>query len=195
MDYFVGKLGAREIFYDIGGFRGAYSAAVKVCLNDGASVHVFEPVPQNVAAINAVVELNNFSNFKVNPLAVGDGTPIVGAVGEKDDMLRVSERKTINSNTFSSTSVDEYVAAGNPVPTLIKIDVEGFEYQVLKGAAKVLKQHHPRLWLEIHPTFLKNQGKSADQVLSLIKDFGYSTTFFSDRVPENEIAYHVWCEK
>lgn len=50
----------------------------------------------------------------------------------------------------NSISIDEYTKSNSP-PDVIKIDVEGEEYEVLKGAEKTLEKHHPSLIIEVHP--------------------------------------------
>lgn len=53
----------------------------------------------------------------------------------------------------------------------IKIDVEGFEWQVLQGAAEIIRRDRPALIVEIHPPQLRDRGASAEQVLSFLKTF------------------------
>jgi len=194
LEYFLDRSKPGDVLYDIGGFRGAYSAGVKAKLNDSVSVHIFEPLPHNLESLRALMALNQFTRFQVNALAVGDGHPVVGSVNEGDVMLRLGDAAASGANQFKSISVDEYIAAGNPPPSLMKIDVDGFEIQVLTGAKNCLRQNHPRLWLEVHPTFLKNQGKSVDDVLGLLKATGYKPVFFDDYSNENQTSYHLWCE-
>jgi FkbM family methyltransferase len=194
LKYFVDRLRSDDVFFDVGGYRGAFSAAAKAKLGNSISVHVFEPVRRNIEGLRALLAANHFSRLQINPLAVGDGRPVVGAVNEGDLVLRLGETTESGESQFESISIDEYVAAGNPMPSILKIDVDGFELRVLAGARNCLEKRHPRLWLEVHPTFLKNQGRSADDVLSLLKEVGYRPVFFDDYSKENRSAYHLWCE-
>ncbi len=196
MDYFLGRLKSKEIFYDVGAFHGAYSTISKLKLQSGISVHAFEPLAKNFQAFRRICELNAFTDFKINPLAVGDGSSVTGNMNEQDAMLRLGDTKALTPMVFPSVSLDEYIASGNPVPTIIKIDVEGFELQVLRGGQSCLREHHPRLWLEIHPGFLAGQKKSADDVLNLLREIGYAISFFDDyHSSAAKVSYHVWCER
>jgi FkbM family methyltransferase len=195
MNYFLDRLKRKEVFYDIGAFHGAYSTIAKLKLQKDISLHVFEPLAKNVQAIRRVCELNGFIDFKINPLAVGDGSPVMGNVNEQDVMLRLGDTNAMTPMIFSSVSLDEYIASGNLAPTIIKIDVEGFELQVLQGGQNCLRQHRPSLWLEVHVEFLAAQKKTANDVLNLLREMGYTISFFNDyNSPAGKISYHVWCE-
>lgn len=195
LGFFFGKLKPCETFYDIGGFRGAYSAAAKVKSGTDISVHLFEPLKKNAEAIQRICQLNAFDDFKINPLAVSDGDPFSAGVNEQDAMLRLGDENAIASAEFSSITLDDYVAGGNPPPTIIKLDVDGFELRVLRGARKCLSQNHPRLWVEVHPQFLSRQGSSADAVLNFLREAGYAISFFDDfNSPDSRTSYHIWCE-
>jgi FkbM family methyltransferase len=195
LDFILGQLREKETFYDIGGFRGAISAAVKSRLQSQVSVHVFEPLPKNLRVIEAVKNANHFSDFTISPLAVGKSSMVNGTINEHDAMLRAGGNQTSsNSAGIPAIALDEYIRQGAHQPTLIKVDVEGFELDVFLGAQTCLKEHHPRIWLEVHPEFLKAQGKSADDVLNLLRNFGYKIYPFTDSSgPNVNVSFHVWC--
>ena len=56
----------------------------------------------------------------------------------------------------------------------IKVDVEGAEVYVLRGAIDTLKRFHPKLVVEVVPEQLANLGSTRDDLTSLIKDAGYN---------------------
>jgi len=63
------------------------------------------------------------------------------------------------------------------IPTAISLDVEGSEWQVLKGAEKTLALYHPKLWVSIHPEFLANYYKQhSGDLRGWIKNLGYKET-------------------
>lgn len=60
------------------------------------------------------------------------------------------------------------------VPTVISIDVEGAEWDVLRGAEQTLAEHHPKIYLSLHPEFLMDQyGVYGREVRDLIINKGY----------------------
>lgn len=68
---------------------------------------------------------------------------------------------------------------GRTSPDLLKIDVEGAEYQVLTGAQRILADR-PVVFLEVHPTQLRRFGSSAAEVIGLMTAAGYDLFQFTD---------------
>jgi FkbM family methyltransferase len=195
--YFLDRVQQGDIIYDIGAFRGAYGAAAKAAFGDKVSVHLFEPIQANVERIRIVSQLNNFRQFEIIGKAVGLGTTITGRLDARDEMLRQENL----SNTFTRTelpsiSVDAYMEESRTIPSIIKMDVEGFELEVIEGARKCLLESRPRLWLELHPNFLAAQGKRWESAIEILQSLGYDKTiFFKDyEQPTRDLAFHVWCE-
>ena len=71
----------------------------------------------------------------------------VNSVIENNKKLEKTYKKQIN--------LDSYCFRNNLIPDIIKIDVEGYEYNVLKGAVKILKLYRPTIVISIHPLLLK----------------------------------------
>ncbi len=65
------------------------------------------------------------------------------------------------------TTLDEDLANIDKI-ALLKIDCEGFEYQILQGAQQLLKRHRPLLFVEVHPEQLVQFGHSTRELLELI---------------------------
>jgi len=186
-----------EVLYDVGAFRGAYSTITKLKLRNHVAIHAFEPIAKNVEAIRSICALNRFDNFKITPLAVGDGNSLKGKLNGQDVvMFRLGdEGATQGEVEFPAVSLDEYIAQGAPAPSIVKIDVDGFELSVLRGARACLERHRPRLWVEVHPEFLQAHGQSPDDVLGLLRETGYAISFFDDyNLSSAKCSYHIWCE-
>ncbi len=196
--YFLNRLQPGDTLYDIGAFRGAYGAAAKAAFGDKINVHLFEPIQANVEQIRIVSQLNNFRGFEIIGKAVGFGTTNTGGLQTNDEMLRHDDLSdTFMRTEVPSISVDAYIEESRTIPSIIKLDVEGFELEVLEGARKCLLNNGPRLWLELHPNFLAAQGKQWESAIEALKTIGYRTiTFFEDyRYPSRDVAFHVWCKR
>lgn len=77
-------------------------------------------------------------------------------------------------------TIDDYVTTHAP-PTVVKIDVEGAEYGVLEGMSETLHDHRPRLYVETHPQFLPDFGRTDDDVIEVLRDAGYQLDMLDHR--------------
>jgi hypothetical protein len=73
-----------------------------------------------------------------------------------------------------STSLDAYVGKHRDAPDLIKIDVEGAEIAVLRGASNLLRERHPTLIVEVDKVNQLRFGFTDDDLVQELKGFGYS---------------------
>jgi FkbM family methyltransferase len=195
--FFVERLHPGDVVYDIGAFRGAYGAAAKAALGDSVAIHLFEPVANNIQRIKIISKLNRFCRFDIVGKAVGLDQILIGTFDRTDGMLRQGELpdKALPMKV-PSISVDSYAKESGTPPSVIKLDVEGWECEVLQGAQKCLRQNKPRLWLELHPGFLKTKGRAWQDLINFLKSVGYQTVhFYSDfQSPTAKSAFHVWCD-
>jgi FkbM family methyltransferase len=80
------------------------------------------------------------------------------------------------------TTLDELLSS-DPVygaPNLIKIDTEGFEFKILRGAKGILARHQPVLFLEFFPDLIRQQGDGPDALFELLAAHGYAQYLFYD---------------
>lgn len=66
-------------------------------------------------------------------------------------------------------------------PTVVKIDVEGAEAAVLRGAEATLREHGPELFVEMHPEFLRDRGDDQRDVVSTLENLDYELTVCPDQ--------------
>ena len=155
-----------DVVYDAGANLGLYARYLVSTLGAGRVV-AFEPVADNRALLAENLRLGGIEDrVTVMPLALGDEDG--EAEFQVDDMQSASG--TLSKVTGGEACVgrrnlglgplvdrvrvrrlDTVIAeAGLPVPDVIKIDVEGAEGLLLRGAAGLLREHAPRLLVELH---------------------------------------------
>ncbi|HEX4959072.1 MAG TPA: FkbM family methyltransferase, partial [Lacibacter sp.] len=143
------------VCYDIGGYKGYYAGVM--ALKGAKEVYVFEPMPGNAEKIHKLMELNPSLSIHLQQYAVSDsnGTATFKlmpeeTMGKLENSSFQKEDVEVNSITVATITLDSFVEQGVPAPDFIKIDVEGAEEFVLKGASRTLAQKKPFLMIEIH---------------------------------------------
>ena len=71
---------------------------------------------------------------------------------------------------------------------VIKIDVEGYELEVLRGAAAILEQHKPLLYFEMIPDYTKERLISIDDFNSLLEPYGYTLHWINPDYPNGSLT-------
>jgi FkbM family methyltransferase len=90
------------------------------------------------------------------------------------DYLVIPSEKRPDTVTVRQVTVDGICEQNHFTPTHVKIDVEGFEEEVLKGAADTLFKARPVIFLELHGDMIRARGKNPEDVLDLLQKVGYS---------------------
>jgi FkbM family methyltransferase len=180
LQLFTSWLKEGVVLYDLGANIGYYALMANQYIGNGV-VYSFEPMPGNIAVFKKHLELNKDliknDNIRLLPYAVSDADREVmfsensKAMEGNTYIDKSSVFKTATGNfSVQSYSIDSLVKQGYRVPDILKIDVEGAEYDVLKGAMHTLQQFHPKILLATHDTHLPGVK---DQCISLLKSLGY----------------------
>ena len=163
-------------FFDVGANVGLYSWEVnKICPH--RKILAFEPDPENIKLLQKTLSAANLLNLEIYKCALSNEvskvlffqdslTSATGCIAGKDKpwierYLNSSANEIrVKTNTLDSVLLD------NKTPSLIKIDVEGHEVEVLQGGTNTLTNEKPLLIIESFPP---NQGT----VLTFLDKFGY----------------------
>jgi FkbM family methyltransferase len=136
-----------SVIYDIGANVGTWTRLARAVLPH-TQLHAFEPLPEHIARFRH--ELHDVPNIVLHPVALGAtaGVAAFHVVSFSDassflplSTAGVSEWQFAEQRTESLPLVplDDHVqSAGIPLPDLLKLDVQGFEVEVLKGATACL---------------------------------------------------------
>lgn len=142
----------------------------------------FEPVPATYQKAKHNVELNSFDNIGLVNMGLSDVEETL-AFNETNafhsgGIFLSREQKAGNGSTVRVTRLDDFVSENEIEDvSLIKIDVEGFEMNVLKGAQETLSRFKPTLFVEVNNRFLTRQGSSAAEVLDFLTAHGYTIEY------------------
>lgn len=170
-----------DVVFDVGAHVGYYTLHAARLVGGTGAVHAFEPVPRNAARLRANVALNAFTNVEVVEAAVSavGGRARFGTVplpGESGwgSMLVAGDEGSADIDV-PAVSLDEYAAArAIDRVALIKIDVQGSEMDVLRGARTVLTTAGPDVLCELDPYWLARAGTTAADIIEMMEGFGYT---------------------
>ena len=174
-------LSEADVVLDIGANAGIY-ALVAALRRPGARVLAFEPLPVAVRHLEANRRLNGVDNLEIIVKAVGEeeGEAFLYVLGDymhqiASTLPRMAEaRRMGRSLTVPVVTIAQVVAEhGLPNVDLVKIDTEGTEYQVLRGARQTLRRHRPVVVCELLHGFV-HEG-----LVPLLRSVGYESFWIS----------------
>ena len=175
-----------DVCVDVGANVGYYTLLMARHARYGA-VHAFEPIALNYHLLCASVALNNFANISINQYAVGDqnGETFFSETSDSAFSSIVDLGLKPVSTTFKTKliTLDDYCAKNNIKKIdVMKVDVEGSEFDVIHGAKILFEklESRPRVvMLELWDAFQKKYNSSIGQVIDQMTIYGY-TAFYID---------------
>lgn len=173
----VDRLARARGFADVGCNLG-YFTVIAAKSRPDISIHAFELDGTLLPVISRNLEENGVRNVEVINAAIGDGsTPTVEFTPHAYSFL--CKISGFDPGPFRvrlaspSMRLDEFFGVKAPRPDFLKIDVDGAEMAVLRGAPSLLAQDDVELLLEVHPTLLPNFGSSASEVIGHLRSLGF----------------------
>jgi len=176
-----------SVCVDVGANVGYFSILMSRLVGKHGQTIAFEPMPENVELLRENIEVNGLENIVVVAAAAGDESGSVELLNAASD--RATKTASVvgyhiegpaQTTVVRCVRLDDYFDASVPPPALIKIDVEGAELMVLKGARQTIAKSQPTLIVEIH-----GWGSSGSQeVLDLLAEYGYCGKIVEIRASE-----------
>jgi FkbM family methyltransferase len=179
-------------FYDIGANSGYYGILAAHLGKGKTKTFSFEPLSEYASLIEESVNLNRLDNqVKIFRTALGDKETIatIELAGSGSSLVPgfLGARSNNPKREIPVSRLDEVVVKQSlPLPHFIKIDVEGFELEVLQGSQKTLAEALPILFIEVANTLKRADGdfvnKSANQVFDLLTGLGYNAYIVKGKI-------------
>jgi FkbM family methyltransferase len=179
-----------DCFWDVGSFTGLLTVfAAQKC--SGGTVLSIEPEPNFLARVARNVEINGLTNVKIINSGLSDqpGHLQLNSSGVEGWAPSFYDKGLHDWIEVPMTTVD-LICEEFPdyVPNVLKIDVEGFEGKVLRGAQKTLGSEKLReIYLELHPKFLNENNEPIGAILSILEEKGFLLEEFNARLTEVHI--------
>lgn len=172
------------IFYDIGSNTGWYTM-IPLAVSEKSRVYSFEPLAEHIACQNETIRLNRKEDrVEIFEVALSDheGNESIRLAGSGTSLQTEFLETDFGTRNVPLQTLDAVVHKNTmPYPDFIKIDVEGYEYKVLKGAEEVLEKSKPVLFVEIAKTMNTRHfiHKEFDAIFEKLSSLQY-TPFLAD---------------
>jgi FkbM family methyltransferase len=176
-------VGRGDTFLDVGANVGWIALVASRQVGRQGRVIAFEPSPPLISLLRYHRRVNLAWNLTVESAAVSDkcgtsllylhnsGKSVLNSITKTAMMWKEGPSSQPESVEVKTCSIDEYCERTKLQPRAIKIDVEGAELMVLRGAREVLTRHKPTLILAVHPALIP--GQETDVLFSLLDQHGY----------------------
>jgi FkbM family methyltransferase len=179
------RLGPADTFYDVGVHAGSWSIPASRRLTEG-HVFAFEALPYYAKVLRATLRLFGRRNVTITVGAVGD------AEGEADILWKDASGRRLTGMTRMSRGAEAGETVRVPALTidgfrrrhpggrlrLIKIDVEGAELLVLRGARTTIDAARPFIFAELYDAYCRRFGYTARDVFDFFEGKNYRTMTF-----------------
>jgi len=190
-----------DVVYDVGAHLGslALGAARIVGANSpgghhGGRVVAFDADPANVQRLRQHADRNNFQQtLQVVQAAIWSHASAAeiafrrGQLGFSQGGVEADGQQPVLAHGdmiyVPVTTLDQFIAAGNPPPQLIKIDVEGGECEVLVGGANLFAAHRPVLLVEVH------HQQAAENLAAWLQECRYAGDW---KIPAEQFPRHLF---
>lgn len=168
---------------DIGAELGDITALLAKKIGNTGEMYVFEPVDKMWPSIRTIFEMNGIKephcfigfagNETKNDGVLVDGFPTTayGDIVDEPGFQHLNERWDL-----PVVKLDDL----NLTPDIITMDVEGAEFEVIKGATETIKRCKPIIYISIHPAFMDDRYRQqAQDLISYVKELGYSSNLLA----------------
>ncbi len=169
-----------DCFVDLGANEGYFSIMASKLVGEIGHVFSIEPQSRLQKVLSMNIQLNSVLNVHVAQVAISDSEGTV-KMSLSPDMntgssgLARATKYSVSTEEVRQTTLEAFIAEASPsVVKLLKIDIEGFEYEAIMGSKKLFEagviQH---VALELHSSMLAKRGKNGAEIIDFLCDSGY----------------------
>lgn len=179
-----------DVVVDVGVNIGETAMNFARIVGPSGAVLGFEPDPVTFLRARTNLSLNSFPNLRLENIALGGEEGVVTlervALGNSG-MNRVTKLPpSTEAATVKMTTLDHFIRRADLSRIdLVKLDVEGYELEVIKGSQESLARFRPILFIEVDDRNLRRTGASASALLADLAARGYALTHAVTGKPVN----------
>jgi FkbM family methyltransferase len=171
-----------DIVFECGTHHGLTAMLLSNWVGTAGKIVSFEINDHNAAIARQNIELNNIKNVILETKGLGSQKSSQKIFNKSNSSVTPTNIISLGwlknfiygTNEVEIIALDDYAQTRSTLPTFLKIDVEGYESEVLKGATEILKTL-PKLEIEIHTEILSRYNTSVKEIFELINIESYQT--------------------
>ena len=171
---FVDAASSTHTLFDVGAHHGSFALTFCMCLERNRAV-AFEPSPVLTTVLSQRIALNGVDDrLDVVQKAIGAAEGQLWGSTHASGFIEL-HREPHNADDFlvEVTTIDRESERLGVIPDILKIDIEGFEYEALAGANRVLQESQPIVFLELHLDILEHRDVAPRDVCGILQEHGY----------------------
>lgn len=200
-DSLKSRLGPGAVLIDVGAHIGTFTLLGAARVGPSGKVIAFEPNPETLVKLRSNIEASNAASIvTVEPIACTDKDQQLTLYADRGSNTGASSLSEKNAEAFD-VAPKPYSVRGRPIDDVvnelgltrvdaIKIDVEGAEVGVLRGAIKTLEKFHPKVVIEIDERQLAAFDTKPSDVTGLLTQAGYQE---SRRIDDTDWEFYCLC--
>ena len=183
---FIRHLEPDALVIDAGANFGHYALVAAKFVGSAGRVIAFEPNTETFQLLQSnIAMLTNQNVIAVQAGLSDDNGKMSLSIDSSNpgghSFTKGNVRETKESETIPIYNLDHYLSSNQIAPpvSLIKIDVQGFEAKVIRGAVGTIQRDHPVVFCEVAPEAMKNSGDDFLELLEFFKDANYTVQFIN----------------
>lgn len=170
-----------ETFFDVGAYHGVYSVVAGKRVTNWGRVVAFEPSPRDRKRLQLHLRWNGIRSAQIEPYAAGAAAmkttfyQVVSGDSTRNGLRPPATDDSTAKIPVETISLDQYVAEKRVEQVdVMKLDVEGGELEVLRGATKMFERFRPTLICEVLDETTNVWGYKAREIVEYLSATGYS---------------------
>ncbi len=175
-EHILPRLKSGDYVVDIGTNIGSVIIPMAKKIGPTGKAYGFEPSPGRFKKCQEHLIFEQITNAELIPKALGssEGEVILESPDERNEGRTKINLSATEGERVKNTTLDRWVAEEKLKQiNFVKIDVEGFEFEVLKGMKQVIHRFHPLILVEIDRSNLSQAKSSPEEVMDYLKEAGY----------------------
>lgn len=158
-------------------------------------IHSFEPVPENLKILNRIVLRYKLNNVSIYPYALGDKNSLVNIIMPQKGNVYFHGLSHIDDSNKNEKGkkyhiemrrLDDIKGLKNKKIVALKIDVENYEYHVLKGAEQMIIENRPVIYCELW------ESENREKCFSLLSQLNYKTFIHQNKTLDRFNGEEGW---